>query len=138
MPAWAQASSVLPAGAAPDEPCCHNYMLVGSEPGQILPIPYDFDMSGIVNAPYAEPNERFDLRSVRQRLYRGRCSNNEHIAASIEAFVDKKPVIYDLVNDNEFYKPRTRDATRRFLDGFYETISNPKRVQAKLVDKCLG
>jgi hypothetical protein len=113
-------------------------MLFGSEAGHILPIPYDFDMSGIVDAPYAKPNERFGLRSVRERLYRGRCSNNEHIATSIEAFLDKKSAIYDLVNANEFYKSKTRDATRRFLDSFYETISDPKRVQAKLVDECLG
>ena len=127
-----------PIRAAPGEPCCHNYMLFGSEAGHILPIPYDFDMSGIVDAPYAEPNERFGLRSVRQRLYRGRCRNNEYIAASTGVFLDKKSEIYDLVNDNQFYKPRTRDATLRFLDSFYEIIGDPQLVQAKLVDKCLG
>ena len=127
-----------PIRAAPDEPCCHNYMLFGSEPGQILPIPYDFDMSGIVDAPYAEPNARFGLRNVRERLYRGRCRNNEHMATSVQAFLDKKSAIYDLVNGNEFYKSKTRDATLRFLNSFYETISDPKRVQEKLIDNCLG
>lgn len=127
-----------PIRAAPGEPCCHNYMLFGSEAGHILPIPYDFDMSGIVDAPHAEPNERFDLHSVRQRLYRGRCDNNEHVAASVQAFLHKKKAIYDLVNGNELYEPRTRDKTLRFLNDFYATISDPKRVQEKLIDTCLG
>jgi len=127
-----------PIRAAPDEPCCHNYMLFGAEAGHIIPIPYDFDMSGIVDAPYAEPNERFRLRSVRQRLYRGRCSNNEHITASVEAFLDKKSAIYDVVKSIDLYKPRTRDKTLQYLNDFYEVISSPKQVQARVSDKCIG
>lgn len=127
-----------PKRAAPGEPCCHNYMLFGAEEGRILPIPYDFDMSGFVDAPYAEPNERFKLRSVRQRLYRGRCRNNEYVGASIQTFLDNRSAIYDLVNSNELYRAGTRKDTLRFLNEFYDVISNPKRVQSRIVDKCLG
>lgn len=127
-----------PIRAAPDEPCCHNYMLFGTEAGNILPIPYDFDMSGIVDAPHSMPNARFGLRNVRQRLYRGRCSNNERVAASVQAFLEKKSAIYQLVNSNALYKTGTRKDTLRFLDEFYALISDPKRVQASLIEKCLG
>src|ERR1700682_561408 len=37
------------------------------------PVPYDFDMSGIVNSPYATPAEELNMRSVRERRYRGYC-----------------------------------------------------------------
>ena len=126
-----------PIRAAPGEPCCHNYMLFGAEEGRILPIPYDFDMAGIVDAPHSAPNERFGLRNVRQRLYRGRCANNEHIAESIQAFQDNKPAIYELVNSNELYNTRSRRETLRFLDEFYAVISNPVQARFQLTDQCL-
>jgi hypothetical protein len=53
--------------------CCHNYVLLGNDTDEQIAIPYDFDQSGFVNAPYATPNSRFNLRSVKSRLYRGRC-----------------------------------------------------------------
>ena len=36
-------------------------------------VPYDFDHAGIVNAPYALPTEELQLRSLRERRYRGYC-----------------------------------------------------------------
>lgn len=126
-----------PIRAAPGEPCCHNYMLFGDEEGQVLPIPYDFDMSGIVDAPHSAPNPRFGLRNVQDRMYRGRCANNEHVAASVQAFLEHKPLIYDLVNSNDIYRTGTRKDTLRFLDEFFAVLGNPDRVQRNLVDECL-
>ena len=126
-----------PIRAAPGESCCHNYMLFGTEAGSILPIPYDFDMSGIVDAPHSAPNPNFGLRNSRERLYRGRCANNEHMPASIQAFLENKSAIYELVNSNELYRTATRKDTLRFFDDFYAVIENPKRAQSRLIDKCL-
>ena len=127
-----------PIRAAPGETCCHNYVLFGAENGSILPIPYDFDMSGIVNAPHSAPSANFNLRNVRQRLYRGRCANNEHVATSVQTFIDRKDGIYDLVTSNEFYRKNIRRENLRFLDDFYQIIESPKMVQSQLVRNCVG
>src|SRR5438477_6305839 len=38
--------------------CCHNTRLLTNAPGGLLlPVPYDFDFSGLVDAPYAGPPE---------------------------------------------------------------------------------
>ena len=127
-----------PIRAAPGEACCHNYVLFGAEEGQMLAIPYDFDMSGIVDAPHASPNPRFGLRNVQERLYRGRCVNNEHVDASVQAFLDQKQAIYDLINANELFQPGKRKDTLRFLDAFFAIIESPERIRRQLVDKCLS
>lgn len=127
-----------PIRAARGEPCCHNYILYGAEEGSILPVPYDFDMAGLVDAPHSAPSVNFNIRNVRQRLYRGRCMNNEHVATSVRAFIDHKEEIYDLVTSNEFYKNKTRKETLRFFDDFYRTIENPKLVQSELIEQCIG
>jgi hypothetical protein len=126
-----------PIRAAPGETCCHNNVLFGDVDGELLVIPYDFDMSGIVNAPYATPNPRFGLRSVRERLYRGRCVNNQYLGASTQAFIDQKQAIFDLVNDNEYFDNSTRKKTAKFINEFYETIEDPKKLQANISDKCI-
>ena len=127
-----------PIRAAPGEACCHNYVLFGAEAGRILAIPYDFDMSGIVDAPHAAPNPRFGLRDVQERLYRGRCVNNEYIGASVEAFLDKKEAIFELLNANELFESRKRRDTERFLNEFFATIESPDRTRYQLVDRCLS
>ena len=126
-----------PIRAAAGEPCCHNNVLFGDQDGAILPIPYDFDMSGIVDAQYATPNPRFGLRSVRERLYRGRCVNNELVGPSTQAFIAQKQAIFDLVATNEYFDKGTRKKTTRFLENFYATIEDPKRLQANLIKKCI-
>lgn len=127
-----------PIRAAPGEACCHNYVLFGAEKGRMLAMPYDFDMSGIVDAPHAAPNPRFDLRSVQDRLYRGRCVNNEHVEASVQAFLDQKQAIYDLLNGNELFQPGKRKGTLRFIDAFFATIESPDRIRRQLIDRCLS
>ena len=127
-----------PIRGVPGEACCHNYVLFGAEEGQILAVPYDFDMSGIVDAPHASPNPRFGLRNVQERLYRGRCVNNGHVDASVQTFLDQKQAIYDLINTNELFQPNRRKDTLRFLDEFFATIESPERSRRQLIAKCLS
>ncbi|MFL6721515.1 MAG: hypothetical protein ACJ8FT_06900 [Sphingomonas sp.] len=62
--------------AAKGEECCHNGRLLAAAPGALLtPVPYDFDFSGLVDAPYAVPPDGIPVTNVRQRLYRGYCAH---------------------------------------------------------------
>lgn len=127
-----------PIRAAAGEPCCHNSVLFGDQPGQIQNMPYDFDMSGIVDARYATPNARFRLRSVRERLYRGRCVNNEYLGTSKQAFIDQKQAIFDLVENNENFSNGTRKKNVSFIDEFYDIIENPKKFESRLTENCVS
>ena len=39
--------------------------------GKIITIPYDFDFTGVVNAPYAVANPNYQMKFVRDRIYLG-------------------------------------------------------------------
>jgi hypothetical protein len=127
-----------PIRAAEGLPCCHNYVLFGQQEGHILSIPYDFDMTGLVDAPHTEPNPRFRLRNARERLYRGRCSNNSYLDGTLQAFLERKQAIYDLLATNPHFESRSRKRTQYFFDEFFETISDPADVQRNLVKRCIG
>jgi hypothetical protein len=126
-----------PVAGAPDDECCHNYVLFGNNIDPIIAIPYDFDQSGFVDAPYAVVNEHFRIRSVRQRLYRGRCANNEYIAASLQKFRDSREEIYTLIDGQVGLKPKVRKDLIRYVDSFYKLIDKPRNVERKITGRCI-
>jgi hypothetical protein len=117
--------------------CCHNTTPVGKEDGLVYSVPYDFDQSGLVNALYASPNPRFKLRSARQRLYRGRCSGNQYLDASLDLFEQKREAIIALVREQPGFDRASLRSTTDFVDLFFDTIASPRKVQSRLVKKCI-
>lgn len=126
-----------PIRGAEGESCCHNHVLMGGETGDLLSVPYDFDMSGFVNAAYAVPNARFKIRSVRSRLYRGRCVNNNYLDNTLQAYRDRKQDIYQLLNDLEHLTNKTRKQLVRYVDAFYATLDDPKQFDSRLRKRCI-
>ena len=118
-----------------NDECCHN--AVPFHDGQVVwPVPYDFDFSGLVDAPYADPAPQFKIRSVRTRVYRGRCSSNDLLRGSIAAFEASKAEIYGLIDTLTDLDDRNRKQVTQYLDGFYDAIADDKMVQRNLVRKC--
>lgn len=117
--------------------CCHNARVYSTGEPPYTPIPYDFDFSGFVNAPYAEPNPRFKIRSVTARVYRGRCVYNDLLDGTFAHFLEKEAEIRNLVAELEGLDERNRQNIGKYLDGFFKDISNPKTKQKKFINKCV-
>ena len=124
-----------PIAAAPGEDCCHNQIMFTREGEPNYTIPYDFDQSGFVDAPHALPNERFGLRSVRERLYRGRCSNNAYLPSTLRHFNDKRSDIEALIKDQRGLTKRKGKFLLSYINAFYDTINNPRRVNSSIVKR---
>jgi len=117
--------------------CCHNYAMFGTDGGPLLAIPYDFDMSGFVNTPYARPETGLGIDNVRQRLYQGFCVNNNHIEASIAEFLQARTELYALVADLKPMDSSVRVRLASYMDEFYETIGDQQAVKQELIDRCI-
>jgi len=117
--------------------CCHNYALFGADDSPLLAIPYDFDMSGFVNAPYAMPDHELDIDNVRQRLYQGFCVNNRYIEASIADFLQARDSLYALVAGQKVLEESVRQGLAGYMDEFYETIGNPQAVEREILNRCI-
>ncbi len=120
---------------ANDDDCCHNSVPFRNGDA-VVPIPYDFDFSGMVNAPYADPNPKLGLDDVRTRLYRGRCNNNEHLPESIEYVLSMKPDIFTSLDKIPDLQKKHRLEMLRYLNMFFRDISDEKRVRRKLIKVC--
>ncbi len=126
-----------PIAGAEGEICCHNVHLY-SDGDRIYPILYDFDMSGMIDAPYSSPNPKFNLRNVKQRLYRGRCAFNAHLPDTIQAFKDRRDALYALVGADQHIHKNTRRALTKYLDSFFAVIDSAKNIDRKIIRACLG
>lgn len=121
---------------AEGEDCCHNSKLFGPPEGPVLSIPYDFDLAGLVNAPYATPNPRFKLRNVKQRLYRGICDFNVHLDDTLKAFRDNEDAIDALIRSQPGLDDRNRKQLLGYVDEFYELIADPRMVDRYIRNRC--
>lgn len=111
-------------------PFQHNIRtLIDSTKPRPLVAPYDFDHAGIVNARYARPAEQLNIESVRDRMYRGPAFTVSALNRVLDRFVALKPQFYALYQNNPNLSTDYIRDTLRYLDEFYETITNPKYVQ---------
>ncbi len=91
-------------------------------------IPYDFDYCGMVNAPYAVPQQEFAIEKVTDRFYRGIPREKEEIAEAIKLFKEKKEFMYALVNGFELLPKKIRAEMTDYLDSFYEDLNDKRKI----------
>ncbi len=100
-------------------------------------VPYDFDHSGIVDAPYALPPEQLELRSTQERRFRGYCITDWNTLNEVVATYNRlKPEIYKTYTSCTLLDAKYIKATTQFLDAFYETINNPKKLKTEFSYPC--
>ena len=120
------------------EGCCHNSRLASGAGGTLIPFPYDFDYSGLVDAPYAVPPEGFKISSVRRRIYRGHCRHNAEALAAAAEFRSKRPAIEALFGQVPGLEEKTRRSAIAYLGGFFADIATDDAVRTKLLKACLN
>lgn len=112
----------------------HNIKVYGKQGGQLKAMPYDFDHSGIVDAHYAKPAELLGMKSVRERLYRGITFPKPIMQRVLQQFLDKKNDFYSIYQNDKKLDEDYVKRTIKYLDEFYETISDPKSLETIFIE----
>ena len=117
----------------------HNIELIGLPDGNALPVPFDFDFSGMVDARYATVDPKLSVSRVRDRLMRGYCVPSEEYTKVFTLFNEKKDAIYALYNDalGKLMRPKLAEATLKYYDDFYKTINDPRRAKSEIISSCI-
>ena len=115
-----------------------NIKLIASDStAEAIAVPYDFDLSGIVNAPYAKPAPELELSSVRERRYRGYCLKDWTLLDSTRTFYKRiKNEIYQLYSDCPLIDAKYKKQTLEYLDDFYSVIEDPKMLKNEFGYPC--
>jgi len=126
--------------ASPGDPdCCHNSRLLTASKGaatNLITVPYDFDYSGLVDAPYAAPPENSGVYSVRTRRYRGFCSTNEQARAFAASLVPRRAALMAILDQTPRLSDRTRGRADDYLGDFFDQIATPAKT-GEMLATCL-
>lgn len=117
----------------------HNVRLLGGASGEKpITVPYDFDHSGLVHAPYAKPAEALQLSSVMERRYRGYCMPDlALVKETLSDFLSKKQEVQNIVYQQPWIDNSSPKEINAYLNEFFELSQNEKKWKEDINYPCL-
>jgi hypothetical protein len=113
----------------------HNIILLADSAGRLIPVPYDFDWSGVIATRYAQPDTSLRIRSVKERLYAGYCGPLEDFEPIFARFRQHRAAI-EALYDLEPLERDNREQARRYYGEFFRMIDDPQRVRREMLKVC--
>ena len=98
-------------------------------------IPFDFDGSGLVNAPYAIPDQTLGIATVRQRCYRGFSRSYEEIQAALDVFRSRHTDMLALINHCELLTSGNRKDMINYIEEFFQIVASGNQVKNLFVNQ---
>ncbi len=121
------------------EDCCHNADILAFDEASLkIPIPFDFDFSGLVNAMYAAPPSHLPITDVRHRYYTGLCHPPGVLDAAVTHVQSKREEILALFEKQEELGDRGRKSALLYLQAFFNILDDPRRLEREVSRRCRG
>jgi len=115
----------------------HNMKVIQLESNKKIPLAYDFDMAGLVNAPYATVNESLPISSVQERLYRGFCRNEATVQYVRSEYLRLEPELMKIVSDHEaYFSSGDYNGIKKFVEEFFGVLKNDRRFKEAIISGC--
>lgn len=97
-------------------------------------VPYDFDLSGFVNAFYDKRES--EGRSPHGRLYKGLCYKTDEFAEVFKFYQELRPTFESIINNMELLSEKTRKQDIKYIESFYKVIESQQLIKKEFLDKC--
>jgi hypothetical protein len=120
---------------ADSEICCHNIHLIGIQDRQVV-VPYDFDLTGLVNASYAFPDPSLRIKSVTSRVYRGFCTGTEVLRGAIETVTSRQAEILNVISSLPIDSDKASAGRIDYLLKFFKEAGDEDKIIAKFEKSC--
>lgn len=114
-------------------PTCKNIEIIQLKDNTLIPVPYDFDYSGIVNPSYAKPITAFNQVTVTDRYFLGHKKELKELMPVFELFKQKEAIFIDIISSFEYLPKMERKILLRYLKSFYKILDNPKKIKKVFV-----
>jgi hypothetical protein len=118
----------------------HNSKLIYRNT-EYIPLPYDFDMSGVVDAPYAVVSkvgeDQLPIESVTERYYRGYCASKETTEFVRGEFISKEEKLLSLPDKLKGYlSDKDIEHIKSYLKEFFDILKNDNSFQREVLSRC--
>jgi hypothetical protein len=116
----------------------HNIKVMQLKTKELIPLTYDFDMSGLVNAPYAQVSELLEISSVKERVYRGFCRTDAVFEYVRKEYINHEAQIMNAFNTKELsdLNPKELAGAKKYIEEFFTTLKNDKSYKDNILSKC--
>jgi len=121
-------------------PLRHNVKILGLSglgTAGYIAVPYDFDLSGLVDAYYALPAEVLDITSVTERYYVGPCRPDVDFVLAIEQLNLYREEILKLVWDFEYLDQKDKKSVVNYLEEYFNQAEYQKSLVFGFQRTCL-
>ncbi|MFK7772443.1 MAG: hypothetical protein AB8F94_09895 [Saprospiraceae bacterium] len=86
---------------------------------KLIAVPYDFDFSGLVEAPYAILNEELGISHHQERVFLGFEKHANNLEKELDIFSNKKSILIKTIKKCDTLKGRNRREMIKFINSFY-------------------
>ena len=102
---------------------------------KIYPLPYDFDLCGLVDASYAIVNSRLGIKSVKDRKYRGFKRDESIVYEVRDQLLEKKSDFFQILDAQEsnFELSTEFQSSKEFLISFFEILEDKSTFEKKVI-----
>lgn len=115
----------------------HNAEVLLTNSGRYIAVPYDFDMTGIVNAPYATVDPKWEIEKVTQRAYKGYCRNEKVAEYVRQEFISRQEVIYQIIDQHaHLFNPKEAESLKKYVGEFFRILKSDYDYSEKITAKC--
>jgi hypothetical protein len=101
-----------------------------------IPIPYDFDYTGLVDASYATPGEDLGITTVRERYYLGACRSEEVHEKTIQWLASYQDEIKDLILNFEYMDESERVEMVEYIESYYKSSESKGFIKRSIQPTC--
>ncbi len=105
-------------------------------PTGFIPVPYDFDYTGLVDATYAVPDENLGIASVRERYYLGACRSEEVDKKTIQWLASYREEIKDLILSFEYLEESERVEMVDYIESYYQEAESKGFINRSIKSTC--
>jgi len=114
----------------------HNLSILEVSSENYAPIPYDFDFSGLIDAPYATPDPNLGTESVTERVYWGYCQSEAELYLVLNKFKNKEKEVIQIWQDLPFHTPERKAKCIAYIKSFYDIIQHKDSVHYYFLEGC--
>ena len=102
---------------------------------KIYPLPYDFDLCGLVDASYAIVNSRLGIKSVKDRKYRGFKREESLVQKVRNQLLKNKEEFFQIVysQESQFEIPSEFESTTNFLTSFFDILEDDNSFKRDVI-----
>lgn len=102
-----------------------NIKIIDRKDSDRIMVPYDFDFSGLVDAPYAIPSVDYRQLDIQERIYMHKVNDLKELMPTIKFFKVHKKDILNTIKTCDKLSKRNRRKMVNYINRFYETLDNP-------------